>query len=225
VDARPYRIDSVLGGRAPAAASPALEEGAAEVIRDLHRATAADVRGDAVAARWVDAPLRELARHGEPRGAVADRVRRLSDELHEGLTGRRFTAGWIHGDYWLGNLLLADGEARPAGIADWEGAAEPELPLHDLLHLMLSGRRLRTGQQLGALVRDRLAGSGWADGERRWLDRHVAWCHDGSLSDRHALLLYWLRQVALHARQQSRVGGGRYRVWERRNVHAVVAAL
>jgi hypothetical protein len=37
------------------------------------------------------------------------------------------------------------------------------------------------------------------------------------------LLLYWLRHVALHARQQSQQVGYRYRLWERRNVEPVLA--
>ena len=45
------------------------------------------------------------------------------------------------------------------------------------------------------------------------------------LSDRHALLLYWLRHAALHTRQQRAPVGYRYRLWERRNLHPVLAAL
>ena len=43
------------------------------------------------------------------------------------------------------------------------------------------------------------------------------------MSDRHALLLYWLRHAATHARQQDRGDAYRYRLWERRNVCSVVA--
>jgi hypothetical protein len=218
---RPYRIDAALSGRPAVTPSAALRDGAAETIHVLHRATAAEVSGAELAPRWVDAPLHELARHGAPRGRAAEDVRRLRDELHEALAGRRLAAGWIHGDYWVGNLLLADRQTRPSGIADWEAAGTPELPLHDILHLLLSGRRLATGAQLGALVRHHLS-RGWTAPERRWLERHAT---DGALSLRHALLLYWLRQVSVHARQQGRIGGMRYRAWEQRNVRGVLAAL
>jgi hypothetical protein len=94
-----------------------------------------------------------------------------------------------------------------------------------VLHLLVSTRREATGEQLGTIVRDQLTEWSWPPRERRLLDRYATWRHDGSLSDRHALLLYWLRQVAMNARQRSRVGGLRYRVWETRNVYAVLAAL
>jgi hypothetical protein len=216
-----YRLDRALPGRMPAITAPR-EEAAAELIHELHRATASELAGDAVAEHWVDAPLRELVRHGR---SHATRLRRVREELHAALAGRRLAAGWIHGDYWLGNVLCVDGHARPDGIADWEAAATPELALHDVLHLLISGRRLASGAQLGAIVRSHLDGAGWSARDRRLLDRYGTWCHDGALSDRQALLLYWLRQAAVHARQQSRIGGGRYRWWELRNVDAVLAAL
>jgi aminoglycoside phosphotransferase (APT) family kinase protein len=224
VRGQPYRLDAALPGRPPAATAPCLEA-AAEVIHELHRATACEVSGDAVAERWIDAPLRELARHARPARRPVVRIGRLREELYRALDGRRLTAGWIHGDYWLGNVLCPDGRARPAGIADWEAAGTPEPALHDVLHLLLTGRRLAGGEQLGAIVRGHLRGAGWSPRERQLLRRYAAWGDDGALSERHALLLYWLRQAAVHARQQSRAGGGRYRWWEVRNVDAVLTAL
>jgi aminoglycoside phosphotransferase (APT) family kinase protein len=225
VSAQPYRIDAILPGRPVVVADvePALEERAVEVIGVLHRATAASVAGDPV--RWIDEPLRHLERHGPPRAAVASVTRRLRAELHAAVAGRTFRAGWIHGDYWLGNLLFAETGDGPQGIVDWEAAGVPELPLHDVLHLLLTTRRLRDGCELAAIVVDHLSGTPWPPRERRLLDRHAAPPSEGALSDRHALLLYWLRQVGMHARQQSRLGGYRYRLWERRNVHAVLTAL
>jgi hypothetical protein len=217
-----YRVDSVLPGR-PVASSPAGTDGALETIHLLHRATAARVPGRAE--RWIDEPLRDLERHGPPPPSVAARLRRLRHELYGAVASREFSAGWIHGDYWPGNVLFAEGSERPAGIVDWEAAGSPELPIHDVLHVLVSIRRAASGEQLGAIVRDLLGAWIWPPHERRLLDRYATWRHDGSLSDRHAVLLYWLRQVAMNARQRSRVGGYRYRLWERRNVYAVLAAL
>jgi aminoglycoside phosphotransferase (APT) family kinase protein len=223
---QPYRVDSALPGRpvtAGDAGRRALEDGALETIHILHRATATHVTGDA--GGWIDSPLRDLARHGPPPPFLAARMQRLRHELHGAVASRTFSAGWIHGDYWPGNLLYAAARERPAGIVDWEAARGPELPVHDVLHLLVSTRREASGEQLGAIVRDQLTEWSWPPRERRLLDRYATWRHDGSLSDRHALLLYWLRQVAMNARQRSRVGGLRYRVWETRNVYAVLAAL
>ncbi|WP_156028074.1 phosphotransferase family protein [Candidatus Solirubrobacter pratensis] len=221
-----YRVDSALSGRsvdAGEAGRRGLQDGAAETIHLLHQATATRVAGDVE--RWIDAPVRDLARHGPPPPFIATRMRRLREELHEAVAGRDFSAGWIHGDYWIGNLLFEEARERPAGIVDWEAAAAPELAVHDVLHLLVSTRREASGEQMGTIVREQLRHWSWPLRERRLLERYATWRHDGSLSDRHALLLYWLRQVAMEARQRSRIGGLRYRLWEARNVHVVLAAL
>jgi aminoglycoside phosphotransferase (APT) family kinase protein len=230
--AQPYRIDLALTGRPVldpvkhGAARARIHETAAEAIHFLHRTTATPVPGDfGLARRWVDAHLDELSRHGGRLKPLAPGLERLRGELYEAVAAGTFSAAWIHGDYWLGNLLFSNEPSAPAGIVDWDGATPIELPLQDLLHLLLYTRRLVTGEELGQIVRRQLSGAAWSSQERRLLDRYGAWCHDGSLSDRHALLLYWLRHVALHARQQSPRAGYRYRLWERRNVEAVLAAL
>ncbi|MCW3047698.1 MAG: hypothetical protein JWO74_1982 [Solirubrobacterales bacterium] len=232
VGAQSYRVDVALRGR-PAldrvqhgAARERMLDTAAEAIHVLHRTTATTVLGDAgLARRWVDEPLDELLRHGGRRKSLAPGLERLRDELHDALGGGTLSAAWIHGDYWLGNLLFSGERSTPAGIVDWDGAAPLELPLHDLLHLLLYTRRLVTGAELGQIVHQQLSGRAWSSQERRLLDRYGAWRQDGSLSDRQALLLYWLRHVALHARQHPAPAPYRYRIWERRNVDPVLEAL
>jgi hypothetical protein len=226
---RPYRVDAALPGSAPLGPTRESDRGrlleaAAETIEVLHTSTASATEGDrALAERWVDAPLEDLWPRPPRRGGLRARIERLRDELHGALLGGIFSTSWIHGDYWLGNLLLS-GESV-TGIVDWDAAAPDEPALHDVLHLVLSTRRMATGDELGTLVRAHLRGAPWPEEERRLLERHAGWGHDGVLPERHALLLYWLRQVAAHARQQSGRSGPRYRVWERRNVHRVLAEL
>lgn len=224
-----FRADAALPGRSAAervdgeAAAIPLQEAAAASIHVLHRSTATSVVVDrAVAERWVDVQLYDLNRHFGRRRA--GHLTRLRDELHRAVIGRTFSATWIHGDYWLGNVLVAETSPQPGGIVDWDDAAAGELPLHDVLHLLLYTRRLVTGEEIGSIVCRQLARGQWSASERRLLERYGSWCHDGALSDRHAVLLYWLRHVALHARQQRDRPGPRYRLWERRNVHSVLGA-
>lgn len=229
LDGHSYRLDSALGGTsvvAPAAADlPVLLRSAAEAIAVLHTSTATTVRGGSeLAGRWVDAPLSQLQRHCNGSRWLAYRLEKLRDELHGALAGRELVATWIHGDYWLGNLLFS-GRRAATGIVDWEASAPLELPFHDVLHLLLYTRRLATGRELGQLVRDHMHGGGWTPEESAVLHRYRTWLSEGSLSSRHMLLLYWLRHVASHARQQGSQVGYRYRVWERRNVAAVLTAL
>ena len=226
-----YRVDAALAG-APAADGVARERGrgplqetAAETIHFLHRAPTRTVLGDhALAQRWVDARLHDLWPRGVRREWLRSRCTRLRDELHGAVLGRALRTSWVHGDFWLGNLLLSQ-DGSIGGIVDWDAASPDELALHDLMHLLLYTRRMATGQELGLIVRNQLRDAAWPDHELALLERYGAGSHDGALSDRHALLLYWLRQVAAHARQQSGRGGPRYRLWERRNVRPVLAEL
>jgi hypothetical protein len=232
---RRYQVNSALAGHPPTPGlgasdlRPALLTMAANAIDVLHRATARTVVADTdLIAQWVDLHLRELLPPiGGPR-PLRFGLQRLRDELYEALAGQTLCAGWIHGDYWLGNLLCSSAEPGRClieGIVDWDASAPLELPVHDVAHLLLSTRRLLTGRELGHIVRDQLRGRGWALHERELLDRQITWRGTGSLTERHLLLLYWLRHAAMHARQQRRLGGCRYRWWEYRNVLPVLASL
>lgn len=224
-----YRLDSALGG-APvsgltAADRPVLLSAAADAIAVLHRSTATTVHGGPeLARRWVDAPLGQLQRHTNRSGWLSYRLEKLRDELHGALDGGELTATWIHGDYWLGNLLFS-GSGAATGIVDWEASAPLELPFHDVLHLLLYTRRLTTGRELGHLLHEHIRGGGWSAEENAILHRCWTSPSEGALSPRQMLLLYWLRHAATHARQQGSQVGYRYRRWERRNVASVLAAL
>jgi thymidylate kinase len=230
---QPYRVDLPLPGHSPLelvgdpSARRRLLEAAAESIAVLHEATASTVRaGDAIVERWVDAPLADLARSGAIRHPrFRGRAARLREELHGALSGRLLATSWVHGDYWLGNLLYSGDDLALSGIVDWDAAAPAEPPMHDLLHLVLSMRRLVSGEELGRIVRRQLGDPEFSPQERRILERRGPWPPDGFASERQALLLYWLRQVSLHARQHRLSRDHRYRLWEMRNVHAVLAAL
>jgi hypothetical protein len=232
VEGHSYRVDSVLAGRPAEHVTVTLArrrmlDMAAEVVDVLHRATATTVRGNA-GELWVDVHLSELARHAARRWPPASSLELLREELHDALAGRTFSASRIHGDYWPGNVIwgaVDKTHAAPVGIVDWEASAPLELPIHDILHLVLYTRRLVTGGELGHILRDQLRGAQWSEHERVLLDRFGGWGRCGSLTERHCLLLYWLRHVAMHARQQSSPVGYRYRVWEQRNLLPVLTSL
>jgi aminoglycoside phosphotransferase (APT) family kinase protein/thymidylate kinase len=222
-----YRIDRAIPGtpvlerRRVAGARNALIEAAADAIATFHAATATTQTADSdTVERWVAANADELRRRFGRSEARAVALGHLQDELGQSLLGRSFEMCWIHGDYWLGNTLFTPA-GRLAGIVDWEAAAL-ELPLHDLLHLLVSTRRLLCGHELGRIVGDLLSGADWSLEERSLLTRSGRQSPGETLSERDALLLYWLRQVAHHARQQSASALARYRFWEQRNVLPVL---
>jgi aminoglycoside phosphotransferase (APT) family kinase protein len=224
---RRYRVDTVLRGRtvldrlSDGPSRRRLLDSAAETIHVLHRESATTVEaGDRLVERWIDAPVDDLLARGAARG-LEPGLERLRAELRCALVGRRFSVSWIHGDYWLGNLLFEDADAEPSGIVDWDAAVDSGLPVLDVLHLVVYTRRSVGGQNLGEIVSDLLDGGGWSPDERRILDRYG--CCDGSLSERHAILLYWLRHVAHHACQQREGDRFAYRRWQAANVRPVLA--
>lgn len=229
---RQFRLDSALPGRVlldqivDADGGRRLLACAAETIHVMHRATATRVVADeGVAERWVDAQLQHIAGPSFGRRHFDAALRRLREELHGAVIGRAFSVSRVHGDFWLGNLLFSAGGTRAAGIVDWDAAGSGELPLIDLLHLLLYTRRMTTGHELGEIICDQLYRGLWSPDERHLLDMYGTWCNDGSLSDRHVLLLYWLRHAAHRARQDRGPAGYRYRLWARRNVAPVLRAL
>jgi aminoglycoside phosphotransferase len=230
VDGRSYRVDSALPGRVlldrlgDESARERLMEAAAEAIGVLHRRTAATVEVDQrLIARWVSEPMRLVISQTMAWGMPARQLRVLQAELGRALIGRTVRTSHVHGDYWLGNVLFSG--ARTSGVVDWDAASTTDLPLIDLLHLLLYTRRLLSGKELGEIVRQQLLDDRWSRHERSLLERFGGRGAYGSPSERDAPLLYWLRHVAHHARQEARPRGLANRVWMRRNVRPVLAAL
>lgn len=233
VDAVPYFVETALAGIpatqlfGEARLRQRLLPIAAEVIAGLHERTATPARvDDVVLDDWIEAPIRAIAtalegRRGggrETRGALEG----LGRELRAGLAGREASIGWIHGDYWPGNILVAADGSRISGIVDWDLASDGQLALHDPIHLVLLTRRLVSGRELGDIVRGLLAGDPLESAERSALAaagfRPSTWERDA----REAVLLVWLRHVGFFALIP---GQGSNPRWVRRNVMAVLDAL
>ncbi len=232
LDGQPYRLDTALPGQSPgesrlsAVKTQARLGAAAAAIAQLHELTASELPSESDrCAHWVDLHLHELESRSGRRGPALEAGRRLRRELHGAVRSWPGTAAAVHGDFWLGNLLLDEPGDGLTGIVDWESWGACELPFHDLLHLLLYARRATSGLELGEIVARHLQGGRWSPCERELLERHGSWNAEQPPTGRHALLLYWLRHAAIHARQQPRRPGYRYRLWERRNLLPVVAAL
>ncbi len=198
-----------------------------EAIGRLHAVTSRTVVvGDRDLERWVephvDAVERIVRRRGDD---AADRIatRLLRDRLQAELHGRRLAVGWIHGDYWPGNILVADGAtsdgpARVSGIVDWDLAADHEPAVQDLWHLLIFTRCLAERRELGRVTADLLmAGPGTAE-SRRLDAAGLAWPARGDDAPT-AILLAWLRHVGAFADGRQ----GHSPVWVGRNVRPVLA--
>ena len=96
-------------------------------------------------------------------------------EIYAGLRENAVPRTAVHGDFWLGNVLLAGG--RPSGVVDWEAGATSGEPVRDLVRFALMYAlyldcRTRAGRwvvghpglradQWGAGVAYALDGAGW----------------------------------------------------------------
>ena len=64
-----------------------------------------------------------------------DMLAPVANALMEWCDTTQVGAGFVHGDFWLGNVLFKDD--RVAAIIDWEWARRDGIPAADLLHMLL----------------------------------------------------------------------------------------
>jgi len=232
IDGEPFRVEGVLPG---VDASRAIVDGSAPgvclgtlaaEIEKLHGRTGRELEVDAaIAEAWVDAPVATLELHARRRrGAERWQLRaldRLRGELHEALDGARLTAGWIHGDYVPGNILVDPATGAVSGIVDWELAGARNLQALDLVQLVLTTRALLRRREYGEMVLEALA-SAWTDEERSVLDRGAA--RQGATPPLPVLVrLAWLRHTHGLLIKTDRYAASR--LWHTSNFEAPLAAL
>jgi Ser/Thr protein kinase RdoA (MazF antagonist) len=199
---------------------------AVAAVEPLHGRTAStDPAGDR-RARWVERRIAATIdlgpalakRDARAAAALADGLGRLERELRDVVDDPGITAGWIHGDYWSANILVAD-TGEVTGIVDWDSAERDELPAQDVFHLVLYGRKLRRRGALGRVVADLLGDGALDPRELEVLERA---CPPG-LDLRATTLLYWLRFVESNLRRQP--GLATSERWIASNVGAVAPWL
>ncbi len=222
VDGRPFVLERAIPGTAADTMDPpghgAVAVGAASAIGVLHARTARPAVVDAVLLRrWVDVRIEILARATRRKDALAA----LRGRLHAAWAGRRVEIGWVHGDFWLGNVMVDPATGAAAGIIDWEWAARDELAAQDLVYACVHARMLAGRGELGDVVAEMLRRPVWEDTERAL--HRVAGAPVGPGIDTDVLLLVWLRQVAANLIQAPALA--RNPLWVLRNVVSVLRAL
>ena len=188
---------------------------AAAAVTQLHQSTDSAITvDDAVMRDWVDIPVGRL-RQIKPLNGADLAFGRLTETLYSALLGQHVIASRVHGDYWLGNiLLLPDGEGvKVTGIVDWENARRVGLPDCDLIHLWLTSQP----SELGSTVRRALCSPETVRTAVGGLG--VSWTNP-QLSTGHLVLLVWLWHVTaeLERATRNRVG----RLWLARTVKPVL---
>ena len=187
-----------------------------EALGPLYAGTAASGPA-ATAAAWIDRRLRIVASAGtvQPRA-----IRVLLTDLREALEGSRLLTARVHGDLWLGNVLLAPDASRVTGLLDWEASEPAGLPAVDVAHLVVSTRSLVERRSIGAVTRGLLEGRDALTDSELGL---VARADPAAIAlDPCALArLAWLQHVSWRV---SQCAGRPGRRWTRENVAAVTGA-
>lgn len=203
-----------------------LQSLAAATIGHLRENTSDVVIGDhSLVDRLVSRPL-ERIREGTGSKLPVNReqaLQRLDSELRSYLTGRTLLTSWVHGDFWLGNLLAAPDSSRLTGIVDWGMSAQHDLPLQDILHLILQMRQVVERRELGDVIKAALSEPGWNQHERSLLDSAGLDIGPGGWELRPVMLLYWLRHLK-HVFDQD-LGHAQDPYWMAWNVDGVLKCL
>lgn len=207
---RPYYVESVLPGIAArdlldsGSAGAPLEQAAGRAIAMLHAATSRQAKIDepqfeALVLQHVSL-LHRLAAGWPDSAQLRRRLELLQKELRQQIVGRTMSLAWIHGDFWLGNVLVTPENQAVSGIVDWDRAVPDALPLHDLLHLLLYTRKLVRGTELGEEVVRWLQTDAQDDPDRTLITEMLQVHGLAAEPDllRAAVLLYWLRLVAIN---------------------------
>jgi aminoglycoside phosphotransferase (APT) family kinase protein len=233
IEGRAYMVEQLLPGReatgvlSSPTARARMQVAAAAAIGELHRLTAASVVVDTgMLERWIDAPL-QVVRHVTatlPRAAGNERaIERLATELREALAGRTLSVCTVHGDFTPRNILVTPDGATLTGIVDWELAAQEDLPLLDLLLLLLSVRTIVHRCELGNIVRALLDGADWTHHERALVEAAEVALPGDAVGMRALVLLCWLRYVTVSLRKSQYFAG--HRLWMMKNIEAVLQSM
>lgn len=211
-----YTVESHMAG-VPAselliAGSPAddFQSNAGRVISDLHRLSMSSIRVDSTQlAIWLNEPVEAVAKVVGEEGRV--QLRHVQQKIKDAFNGNIVRAGWVHGDFTQGNVLLSP-DGRVSGIVDWGLSSPLHLPEIDLWLLSLSTRRFTEERELGEIVVELLKGDSWP-----------AQVHpNDDLPWQPLLLTCWLHHVAGNLTKSETYA--RNRIWLSRNVEAVLMA-
>lgn len=167
----------------------------------FHQRTArAEIVDQVLLDRWVGNRIRILRRaliNHTGNDWFIDALDHLEAGLICWLQRRHVTTCWIHGDFWLGNVLVDDESGQLTGIIDWDRAGPSELALHDIIHMLLLPRKLLSNQWGESLLASALDGDHiWNAEEESILSRSHLELGDGQMGRRIALFLYWLRHTS-----------------------------
>src|SRR5215216_2223990 len=154
-----YYLETALGGVAASdlvrqQAEPAmLKQKAIHAILQLHAGTLRrQLVDETLFATLVGnnlALLYRLAERWPEATLLRNKLLLIETILRHQIAGRELPFVWTHGDYWPGNILVRPVDGTLRGIVDWDRASPQQLPLLDLLHLLVFTRMMQQRSSVG----------------------------------------------------------------------------
>lgn len=220
----PFLVESMVPGRQAetflrdAVKRDAVLEVAIKKITELHKGTREVTTIDeAILELWIDQHVKRICMFTGEETSSGRGIQQLAEELRDVLSGQVMTTSWIHGDYSPQNILLAEDGSRVTGIVDWERACSRQLPVLDIMHLLLSTRMLVEGKELGDVVYSFLTNQPVSAREHRFIYTDGLMAENPALELRTLILLTWFRHAASsNARQYGNL------LWFNKNIKHVI---
>ena len=155
---------------------------------------------------WVDEPLQNISQkvfHDAVPSQYQAPIAYIRKQLHEGLLGHQVCVSWIHGDYSPENILVDPQRNQITGILDWELSTPNDLPLLDLMHLLISLRMNKTQSELGSVVCNLLKRQDWEPAEVELIRAASLDLQCSEIKFQDLLLLAWIRHIAANLNKTS----------------------
>lgn len=222
---RSYVIEAHLPGKPAVALGPThqvIPSATEQAAQWASRLAAATVDRTAGVLPWFDRRVAIIAHRLAADGAPDSLISRL-DELAVHLRARLdgMPSSMIHGDFWLGNVLVDPHSGRLEGVVDWDASDRAGPIDFDLVTLILTTRVFTSQRETGVVVR------GIVDGIEPWLDDELR-LFESSLdqdwaTSTDAVLVTWLHSAALNMEKSDRYQFGS--PWFVRNFDSVLTRL
>lgn len=230
VNGRYYQVEEMLPGiearlvvQQPEACKQMMESAVSSII-DLHQRTASvtqvneDLFDQCVGSHLALVRAQYARKASNP--AIDQKIDRLANELSHSLLGKTMQVSWVHGDYSPGNILVNSEDQQIEGIIDWDQACARDLPMLDILHLLLSIRILVYKQELGEVIRAFLHGEKLSPHEKALFDRSQAALSGEPLDFKSLVLLSWLRHIGSNLTKSTRYADNW--LWFSKNIDRVL---
>lgn len=126
----------------------------------------------------------------------------LEEYLKKKLLGKNIPLVWQHGDFSFENLLIDPEHATINGIIDWDISEREGLPLIDLLHLIVSKRRIIEKREFMNCILDVIIKQKFDDMEKEALQKYLKALDIDNEVVPALIIMYWIHHITVRIRRE-----------------------